>query len=237
MKGVCYASLVMISNLNLEDEKTEPDLSLLAVLAGDLAKPIQSLAEILVDGHIEAILEGLKRRAVASVGIGFFSLGSIPDQAALLLDCQDLDAWLNRALSISEDAKDDYGVSELVRDLFFMTVERSTSPDTTHVFPSQEATAVASAEEDFQHCNGISSNAILTGFKSYTGNVKKDSDVTLEDAVAPDGSIINVLRSTDCTGHKVRGNMCFKCRAAQNRWAVRLCRHKKAINRSVDPGS
>lgn len=170
---------------------------------------------------------------MATIEIGFFSLGDLADKAAILLHHESLETWMNRGLTIQEPSKMDTCALGIVRELFLMIIERATSPETLHTFITQNATNIED-EVTHQDCNGITSNSILIGFKTFSGNVKKEADVTLEDAQLPDGSIVSVLRSIDCLGRKMRGQMCNNCRAAQNRWAVRLCRFKKAANNSVD---
>lgn len=233
MKGVCYASLHLISHTNVEEAKEDQDLSLLAVLAKDLAKPMDHATQVIPEEVLSAILEGLKRRAVASVDIGFFSVGPSADQASVLLNHEHLDLWLDRALSTQDTSWSEETAIEYVRDLFNMILERATSPENLHTFPAHPAIATE-AEDSNNDCMGITSPSIHSGFKNFSGNVRKDMDVALENFQLPDGSIVPILRSVDCLHKRARGQMCYNCKAAQNRWAVRLCRYKKAASVAAD---
>lgn len=219
--------------MDAETKKSDLDFSLLAVLAKDLVTPLEEAEIVFSEDAMTSVLEGLKRRAVATIEIGFFSLGDLADKAGILLHHDMLESSMNRGLTIQDPSKSEILALDIVRGLFIMIIERATSPETLHTFLTQSS---SNPDDDAsnQECSGITSNSILNGFKAFANNVKKDADVALEDSQLPDGSIISILRSADCLGRKMRGQMCNNCRAAQNRWAVRLCRYKKAANTPVD---
>lgn len=236
MKGVCYAALHILSQVATDPRKTDIDLTLLASLAQDLSKPLDDASQVIADDLFVSMLDGLKRRSVASINAAFFSLGLDSELSSHLLHRVQMEPWLNHGLQIIDPSRVGHLARSYVRDLFVMTLERATAPMEMHVFPSNSGHPV----EEVTHsddCLGISSPSIVNGFKSYHGSIRKELDVTLESIQLLDGSIVPVLRATDCQRKKMRGAICNNCRSAQNRWAVRLCRHKKAGSTEMEGDS
>lgn len=233
MKAICYATLQIL--IHLDPEKGDQPLPMLPLLLDDLAKPIDDAVKVVGEENLAPVLEGLKRRAVASIQSGFFSLATTPDFANIMLHHPQFSQWVDNSFAYAQDFTPAQNQAcRLLRELFVMCIERASSPDEYHVYHNpangnSPANASASgALAPGEDCSGITSTSIINGFKSYpTDSVKHSIDVALEDFQCSDGSIVAVLRATDCTRTRARGTLCTQCRLAHNRWAVRLCRLKK----------
>jgi hypothetical protein len=227
LKVVCYGCLQIAGHLESDSRKANLQIPLLALMARDLARPLEEASRVIVEDLLLSTLEGLKRRAISSVITGFFSMSLSSDHATLLLNHDLLDGWLNNTFPL-DASKYEQLAGSYVRELFLMTLERGCAPLDVHTSSLPNPHPIVEAEIIGEECTGIQSHSIVNGFKAYHTSIKNGLDVNLEDVHHPDGSTSPVLRSAQCTRKRMRGTVCDYCRLAQNRWAVRLCRLKKA---------
>lgn len=215
-------------------------IPLLGDLVLSLLIPIEDMMVTLEMTELGREGEIMRRKAVGSVNAGFFMM-AIPDVSANeLMQNEMLEGWLQSSFTDFTTKYQQEAALE-TRELFMLTLERAISPNTTFdiLIPNgisslgslSSTTSSASIIEPIgDACVGISSASILTGFRSFQAAFRHNQDVVLEEMVLPDNTTLSVLRSTECEKVRRRGNMCSQCRAAQNRWAVRICRHKKSIS-------
>lgn len=216
--------MAVFAQMNSESLKTSPELPLLAEFVEELGKAMEDVMTATRSAEqSEIITELMRKKAVSSISANFFEV-VLPEQVAQeLLHSEHLQDWLIAACG------EDTGQEALaeVKAMCYMTLNRALAPaesllPVVHVAdPNAMATGA---------CMGISSISIINGFKAYQGVFKEQADVDLEEVRIDDGMITEVLRARECEKVRRRGYMCAQCRAAQNRWAVRICRYKKQAN-------
>jgi hypothetical protein len=229
MRAVSFACLQIIGQLIAERRRPLSEMPMLQELTSDLLRPLDEMSSAVSEDLLGSILEGLRKRAVASIPASFLTLASPQTESAEeLVRNEHLTEVLNSSFSRMAMSKVEQDAIQLVKDIFLYTLMRAMSPnDPISTLPASNA----SGDHDSVGgaCGGISSASIVHGFKTYQGNIKNGFDVNLEDISLDDGTVVSILRSTECERYRTRGAMCSHCRAAQNRWAVRICRHKKSL--------
>lgn len=209
---------------------------MLATLTRELVRPIEEASRVLSEDLLLAILEGLKKRAVAAINPIYFTWALEAEMASELIQHPMMEDWLNNTF-VQEVTKFESIASACTRELFCLVLERASAPLEIHALPSPYLAPIGDADLPGEDCAGISSPSIVNGFRSVQHlitNSKRD-DVSLETLECADGNMISILRATKCERKRVKGAMCNACRAAQNRWAVRLCRFKKHSNAAPTP--
>ena len=234
MKSICFACLQISAHLDLESKKSNESIPLLSSLVGDITRAVEDTSRYIPYDTLIAILDGLKRRAIGSINPDFFAMAVTAEFASALLHHELMETWLNNTFTFNTElSREEIVGCRCVRDLFIMVLERATSPDEVHTLPAILTAVVPDVEGEIvgigEECTGITSNSIITGFKSFPmDSIKGSDDVSYEERQNIDGTIVSTLRAVECQRKRSRGSICEACRLAQNRWAVRICRQKKA---------